>query len=193
MKRMTLASYVATALLAMGIGLSLEDARAQTMADYTAMPPFIATAVPPNVLLLLDNSGSMLNSAYHPSGEAYDPAKSYNGYLDPTQCYSYGSNRFTPGGSRATIAPTCGGSTEWDGNFLNWLIMERIEIAKWVMMGGKCAPRSVAGNCYPGGKLIFETDDRISTITATAPARRPGRTTRPPASRSRRSSASRSR
>jgi type IV pilus assembly protein PilY1 len=69
MKRTTLVSYLAAALLASGIGLSFEDARAQTMADYTAMPPFIATAVPPNVLLLLDNSGSMGNSAYHDAGE----------------------------------------------------------------------------------------------------------------------------
>src|SRR5688500_2685219 len=168
MKRMTLVSSAATALLALGIGLSFDDVRAQTMADYTAMPPFIATAVPPNVLLLMDNSGSMLNSAYHHSGEAYDASKKYNGYFDPTQCYSYGSSRFTPQGSRAVSAPTCGGTKPWDGNFLNWLTMERIEIAKWVMMGGKCAPRSTNGNCYPGGKLIFETDDRISTITAAA-------------------------
>ena len=168
MKHMTYVSYVATSVLAIWFASGIEETRAQAMADYTAMPPFIATAVPPNVLLLMDNSGSMLNSAYHHSGEAYVATKSYNGYFDPTQCYSYGSSRFTPGGSRAATAPTCGGATQWDGNFLNWLTMERIEIAKWVMMGGKCAPRSVNGDCYPGGKLIFETDDRIATITATA-------------------------
>ena len=168
MKRMMLVSYLATALLTGGIVFGFEDAQAQTMADYTAMPPFIATAVPPNVLLLLDNSGSMGNSAYHDSGEAYDPAKTYNGYFDPTQCYSYGSNRFTPQGGRAATSPTCGATKPWDGNFLNWLTMERIEIAKWVMMGGKCAPRSINGNCYPGGKLTFESSDRVSAITATA-------------------------
>ncbi|HKN87233.1 MAG TPA: hypothetical protein VJV04_10265, partial [Nitrospiraceae bacterium] len=143
--------------------------------DYTALPPFLPNVVPPNILLLMDNSGSMDNSAYHPStstppGPAtqptgtnvYDPNKpgGYAGYFDQTLCYTYGSNRFTPGILRPIPgSDSCGAHGQWDGSFLNYITMTRIEIAKWAMMGGKCAPR-VSGNCYPGGKLTLENSSR---------------------------------
>ena len=46
-------------LLALSPFCGPSKAHAQAMADYTSTPPFIADAVPPNVLLLMDNSGSM--------------------------------------------------------------------------------------------------------------------------------------
>ncbi|TCK06654.1 hypothetical protein [Phorcysia thermohydrogeniphila] len=75
-------------------------------ADYTAVPPFIPYAVPPNVLLVVDKSGSMRFAAYYNSifenvlppycwwlesnpelvGE-YDPNKTYEGYFDPHKLY----------------------------------------------------------------------------------------------------------
>lgn len=141
---------------------------AQTMADYTSEPPFLTEAVAPNILLLMDNSGSMNWSAYHRSGEAYDPAKTYYGYFSSSSCYSYGSSKFTPGVARAASAPTCSGSYPWDGNFLNYMTMARIEIVKWVMMGGKCAPRSIMGECYPGGKLSLDSDPLFTGIVMDA-------------------------
>lgn len=128
-------------------------ATAQTITDYTAYPPFAGNVITPNVLLLLDNSGSMRERAYGvaPAPTSYDPTVEYGGYFEPAKCYSYGSSRFTA----TTAAKPCGSSSQWDGNFLNWVATEKIEIAKWVMMGGKCAPR-VSGNCYPGGQLQFE-------------------------------------
>lgn len=168
MKRRGISLYGIIGILLLGSILRLTDAQAQTMADYTAMPPFIASTVPPNILLLMDNSGSMNNSAYHNSNEAYNSTKTYNGYFDPTKCYSYSSNRFAPGASRSSGSPPCGGADPWDGNFLNYVTMTRLEITKWVMMGGKCAPRSINGNCYPGGKLIFETAESVSPIVTSA-------------------------
>ena len=44
-------------------GLS-QQAYAQNMADYTAYPPFVTSAVEPNILLVLDHSGSMQWPAY---------------------------------------------------------------------------------------------------------------------------------
>ena len=38
---------------------------AQTLSQYTSEPPFLTEAVAPNILLLMDNSGSMDSSAYH--------------------------------------------------------------------------------------------------------------------------------
>ena len=106
----------------------------------------------------MDNSGSMDNSAYHPStstppdpvsqptgSNVYDPNKpgGYAGYFDQTQCYTYGSNRSTPGIDRpGPASDSCGAHGQWDGSFLNYITMTRIEIAKWAMMGGKCPPRS---------------------------------------------------
>jgi hypothetical protein len=39
-------------------------AEAQDMADYTAYPPFVTSAVEPNILLVLDHSGSMQYPAF---------------------------------------------------------------------------------------------------------------------------------
>lgn len=139
------------------------EAHAQAMADYTSTPPFIADAVPPNVLLLMDNSGSMNNSAYHENAEAYNSSKDYNGYFAPTKCYSYASNQFTPGADKAASGNPCSSGAPWLGSFLNYLTMTRLEITKWVMMGGKCAPRALAGTCYPGGTLVLESNESVSS------------------------------
>jgi type IV pilus assembly protein PilY1 len=139
------------------------EAHAQAMADYTSTPPFIADAVPPNVLLLMDNSGSMDNSAYHENAEAYNSSKDYNGYFAPTKCYSYASNKFTPGADKAASGNPCSAGAPWLGSFLNYVSMTRLEITKWVMMGGKCAPRAVNGTCYPGGILTLESNESVSS------------------------------
>ncbi|MBL8075711.1 MAG: hypothetical protein JNL29_15190, partial [Nitrospira sp.] len=143
-----------------------QTAYAQNMADYTAMPPFIADAVPPNVLLLMDNSGSMNESAYHRSGEAYDSTREYQGYFASGKCYSYGSSKFTPGPDRATTGDPCASGAPWLGNFLNYLVTTRYEVVKLIMMGGKCAPRATNGTCYPGGTLRSETTERVDEIVA---------------------------
>ncbi len=145
------------------------ETKAQAMADYTSIPPFIADAVPPNVLLLMDNSGSMNSSAYHDANEAYNSSKDYNGYFYPTKCYSYASNKFTPGADKAASGNPCSAGAPWLGSFLNYLTMTRLEITKWVMMGGKCAPRAVAGTCFPGGTLTLEANEWVNSL-ATVPS-----------------------
>jgi type IV pilus assembly protein PilY1 len=137
---------------------------AQTMADYTAMPPFVSENVPPNVLLIMDNSGSMNESAYHPTGEAYDPAREYQGYFAPNFCYSYGSSQFKPVANKAATGDPCSSGAPWLGNFLNYFTMTKLEVTKFVMMGGKCAPRAINGTCYPGGTLRLETNESVSNI-----------------------------
>ena len=42
------------------------------MTDYCQIPPYVIQNIPPNVLILLDISGSMMNNAY------------YDGYRTPT-------------------------------------------------------------------------------------------------------------
>ena len=146
--------------------LTPQAVRAQLMSDYTAMPPFVSENVPPNVLLLMDNSGSMNDSAYHSSGEAYNPAREYQGYFAPNKCYSYNSTQFKPGANKAATGNPCSGGEPWLGNFLNYMTMTKLEITKFVMMGGKCAPRAINGTCYPGGTLRLETNESVNNINS---------------------------
>ncbi len=119
-----------------------------TMADYTTTPLFAADAsVPPNILLVLDNSGSMNRAAYQ---DAFDPTRTYFGLYDPLECYDYGSNKFIPDPTANPAGPGICTNVpyEWSGNLLNYASMRRIDIVKWVMMGGTC---SVGGRDASGG------------------------------------------
>ncbi len=143
---------VATALL----GLP-DTLRGVTNSDYSALPPFMATAIPPNVLIVLDNSGSMCSGAYLGS---YDPSQfssgKYYGYFDSTKYYQYTSNgRWEPisGYTTSDPIPSSGpegaASTSYpiaSGDFLNWATMRRVDIAKKLLIGGKADPRSPSGS-----------------------------------------------
>jgi type IV pilus assembly protein PilY1 len=64
------------------------------MADYTAVPPFLTTSVPPNLLLLIDNSASMYDLAYVDDQEycyddTYNVGTVYAGYCVPGTIYIY--------------------------------------------------------------------------------------------------------
>ncbi len=129
-------------------------ASAQTLSDYSALPPFLGPEIPPNILLLVDNSGSMNHCAYSDTGvdgclalsganlsTGYVSTTQYFGYYQEDKCYTYATNTFSPQGNRPC-------TNEWDGNFLNWLSMRRIDITKWVMTGGLCnSVRASANSC----------------------------------------------
>ena len=137
------------------------------MTEYSAVPPFVGNALPPNVLLLMDNSGSMQDSAYHLNSETYDPTMTFGGYFEQ-KCY-------TTSGSGSTLkfvveAGTLGSCTHWDGNFLNFISMEKLEVTKFVMMGGKCSARNASGNCLGTGNLIGETTEGVNAVSYTAAA-----------------------
>ena len=130
---------------------------ANSMAPYLSTPIFMSNAVPPNVLIIFDNSGSMNQMAYweeaveHSEGDPwwqvdivpttpYDPARNYYGYFvagTPASRvkYSYSSNKFNrdPSG-------------EWEGNFLNWVTMRRADVARKVLVGGLATSRTGGGN-----------------------------------------------
>ena len=103
-----------------------------SISDYTAFPIFHLSTVAPNILIILDNSASMNEPAYQ--GD-YDDETQYYGYFEPHKKYSYGSNVFV----RDESGP-------WDGNFLNWLTMRRIDVARKVLMGGLATSRQGTGN-----------------------------------------------
>ncbi len=132
-----------------------------SLSDFSSLPPFVGNVLTPNVLLLMDNSGSMMDSAFHLNGETYDPTSEYGGYFEQ-KCYNYSSGQFV------VETGTIGSCPHWDGKFLNYISMTKMEIAKWVMMGGKCSARSASGTCFGTGNLIGETTEGVNAITYAA-------------------------
>jgi len=115
-----------------------------TMANYCQTPPFAAVSsqVKPNVLLIVDNSGSMGSMAYAGSGNwdsSYDPAKNYYGYFDMDKMYKYNASGYFEVDNNTTTVKSQNwtGSNSAAGNFLNWLTMRRIDVVRKVLIGGK--------------------------------------------------------
>ena len=133
----------------------------QTMADYSAFPPFMSTTVKPNVLVILDNSTSMLEFAYKEvtgkicSGASayigYQAGTKYYGYFDPDTCYQYDNvnHYFYPAGPavddpatpnvRERSAGFDADPQRFSGNWLNWWTTRRTDVAKKVLTGGRLA------------------------------------------------------
>ncbi len=127
-------------LLAAGL-VSPGYGKAQSLADYTSTPTFVSDSVPPNILIVFDNSGSMQIMAFEAA--PFSNSTSYTGIYDPTECYQYltsPTERFVgdPGVNPATPGTCSNASYPWSGNLLNYGTMRRIDIAKQVMIGGNC-------------------------------------------------------
>ena len=140
------------------------------MEDYCQVPPYVIQNVAPNVMVVMDNSGSMFNFAYHdgydtvdPSDDnmctssgnpcdAFDPNHQYYGYFNSNAWYSYSSNRFVETALKSARGKN---ASEWDGNFLNWLTMRRIDVMRKVLTGGKTT--SGEGSGY--SRLVGEQPD----------------------------------
>jgi Tfp pilus tip-associated adhesin PilY1 len=121
------------------------------MANYTATPPFLPSSISPNVIIAMDISGSMKAVAYRDTGagnwqtgmhDDFNPATSYYGYFESDKKYAYdATNSFFKEDA----------SGDWDGNFMNWLCMRRIDVARKVMVGGKVRDRngeSIGGDTW---------------------------------------------
>jgi type IV pilus assembly protein PilY1 len=132
------------------------------MSNYSATPPFLVQSAAPNIMLVIDMSGSMQFPAHFPdnfsnydgngvaqcgSGSSglsatYDGTKNYYGYFDSNTFYTYdsGTDTFKENGD-CTDAQN-NDKTQWStskipGNLLNWATMSRIDILREVLIGGK--------------------------------------------------------
>ncbi|MBI5420146.1 MAG: hypothetical protein HZA60_08650 [Deltaproteobacteria bacterium] len=165
MKRLGRPALTYLILLLFGSLFSTPRLLGANMNDYCQVPPYVIQNVAPNIMLMVDTSGSMFNFAYYDGFNTPDasddylcneavsktpctgfadpgtyPNYKYYGYFNPDYWYDYQSNRFLPtapkqgsgvAGERAKL------SAEWDGNFLNWLTMRRVDILRKVLTGGK--------------------------------------------------------
>jgi len=135
------------------------------MTDYCQVPPYVIQNIPPNVLILLDISRSMLYFAYYDGYQTPDnalddnqcgnqgaPCMGYNwsgrpashryyGYFDPDQWYTYASGNFTAAGARSGSRP----ASSFSGDFLNWLSMRRIDVMRKVLTGGRPSGTKIDG------------------------------------------------
>ena len=128
-------------------------------AGECGIPPFVGSGVKSNVIIMLDNSGSMKHCMYDDSDfggwkcnqgvhDDFDPSVTYYGIFDSNKKYRYDStipvdpNPWQNGpyyinvdtskkGAFVEDNCTCGGGINcWDGNFLNWLTTRRIDAAR---------------------------------------------------------------
>lgn len=170
MKRRNLKGYGAVLLAVAGCLWGDHGVQAQTMDQYYSVPPFVSDQVAPNIILVLDNSGSMsgLGCDRNDDGDcvdagdiAFSAATSFTGYFDNLTCYIYDTTdtRFEPSSTKGSLATACANlTTEWDGNFLNWATFRRFDALKKAMIGGDCfVARAADGSCPTNGTPALKT------------------------------------
>ncbi|MCI5125048.1 MAG: hypothetical protein D3925_11370, partial [Candidatus Electrothrix sp. AR5] len=86
--RRTVYSLIGVALLLPGVGL------ANVCSEGVGIPPFLSSGAKPNLLMVLDNSGSMLDAAYSDKtsfcfDDTYDATKTYGGYFKKDRWYKW--------------------------------------------------------------------------------------------------------
>jgi hypothetical protein len=118
-------------------------------ATNCAPPPFVASSagIKPNVLIILDNSGSMINGPGNPGN--YSESVKYYGFFDSTRIYQYdnGKHYFKDVGPAVSDGTKLygaynnkthtGNSQAFSGNWLNWVLMTRLDVSKTVLTGGR--------------------------------------------------------
>jgi len=145
------------ALLVAGSLLGRSRSASAGMEDYCQYPPYVFQSVVPSVNLLISNSSSMLNFAYYDNNSVsgdndctdasnpcsgFDPSQEYFGYFDPGYYYSYSGNKFQKYANPKSSSTKA--NTDWDGNFLNWLTMRRIDVLRKVLTGGTLAGQAAS-------------------------------------------------
>ena len=126
---------------------------ADTITDYSSLPLFMSTSLLPNIMLIVDNSGSMFNFAYATPTtydfdtnsnssplQDFDPTKTYYGYFDSLSWYTYSgtgsAGKFSVSSTKSSINPGSNPTSAWDGNFLNWLTTRRVDVIRKALTGG---------------------------------------------------------
>ena len=136
------------------------------MSDYCQIPTYAYQSVLPSVSFLISNSKSMLQFAYGDANPAnlctdsanpcggFNSSTQYYGYFDNNSWYEYtstGGNGFIKRDSKAAT-PSKGSNPWWDGNFLNWLTLRRIDVVRQVITGGEGAGYAAC----PGGLYKYK-------------------------------------
>lgn len=139
----------------LGLGTLLLGASIHLPASELALPnaPLFVPGenIAPLVMLVMGRDHTLFYEAYNDvvdlDGDGkidsrFKPSIHYAGYFDSSKCYSYNKGLFTPTHYAAATTGKCSGGTgtatgRWNGNFLNYLTMSRIDVLRQVLYGGK--------------------------------------------------------
>ncbi len=128
----------------------------ETVDDFSLLPPFASSGVPPLVMLTMARNHKLYYEAYNDISDLDGDAKidigykgyhvaldgsdhsanaiDYYGYFDSYKCYEYDGSTFNP--TSATSNKICSGTDEWSGDFLNYVTMSRMDTLRKVLFGG---------------------------------------------------------
>ncbi|MHB8223905.1 MAG: pilus assembly protein PilY, partial [Desulfurivibrionaceae bacterium] len=119
---------------------------------YNAEPPFLPAPVSPNVLMVVDVSGSMSWSAYNPrtdrtgwcstsTGCGWPFLGTEEGNWIPSKKYKQNSGVWEETADAALACPNRESSIDstktYTGACLNFLLMSRMDLLRWAMTGGR--------------------------------------------------------
>ncbi len=145
--------------------LLIKSAHSASMESYCFTPPFISQAVAPNILLVIDASGSMTRCAYNPrsngrgccyrsSGCGWTYTGTEEGYFIPDKVYRYNWSGGYWEETNATPS-SCPNRRQdirlnraYRGSCLNFLYMTRIDLVRWALTGGTLSSCSTGVNVY---------------------------------------------
>jgi type IV pilus assembly protein PilY1 len=125
----------------------------------TPLPPYLSeTKGTPMVMLNLSRDHQLFYKAYNEytdlDGDGvvetqYKHSYQYYGYFDNQRCYDYDTtnNRYVPTG-KVDASGYC--SSQWNGNFMNWATMTRMDVVRRILYGGM---RSTDGAVTSGSSL----------------------------------------
>lgn len=136
------------------------------MSAYSQIPPFIVGGtVQPNVLLIVDNSGSMDEQAYYGN---YSSATNYYGYFDSNKMYTYDSGgKYFEANTNAVNRSTCTVFSNCSGNILNWFATRRVDAVRMVLVGG-AKDNDNYREYYPGGSFTKTYSGNSYRVTNTS-------------------------
>lgn len=141
------------------------DKSAQAMEEYCQHPPFVSSTVEPNLLFVLDASGSMGWAAYSYGDNdysEYDPTVGYEGYFDPEKEYMLDGGIYreaVPSGDPCVT--TC---TRWRCRRWNWggCVWKGGGCRRWQC----CTRYETTGDCslQSGNYLNYVYMDRVDVL-----------------------------
>lgn len=146
MKTIRLISRCAKAgLLLAAIGTAL----ATSALTIPNVPLTVQQSVKPLVMLVAGKDHRFFYEAYNDAGDVdgdgtldvrFKPSITYLGLFQPNLCYTHNGDDdntglFSPSSLAGTLN-TCSGSSEWSGNWLNYVTTSRIDALRVVLYGG---------------------------------------------------------
>ncbi len=127
-------------------------------------------------LVAVDSDGVTISSAtVSAPADTFNSSKKYFGIFDPYRCYTSSGTEFVhawrkvDGSGNPDYTVACNASTQWDGNFLNWLSMRKQEMIYQALIGGRPLPAQAnsdgTANTLAGARNIGENGASANTCS----------------------------